>query len=42
MEKILNIAAGRFPPLDVPTPHFIVNVDTMFYLNTLPDSIFYS
>lgn len=31
-EKILNIAAGKFPPiLSARDPYFLVNIDTMYY-----------
>ena len=38
-EKILNIAAGKFMPLDVKKPFFVVNVDTMFYLHDPPENV---
>jgi hypothetical protein len=40
-QTILNIAAGKILPLDLPTKErsFIVNVDPMFYYNTDPASV---
>jgi len=35
-EIILNIASGKILPVDRKHPSFIVNVDTMFYLNNEP------
>ncbi len=38
---ILNIAAGKFPPIDLDAgdPSFIVNLDTMYYSHTITDQI---
>lgn len=36
MERILNIASGNEPPIDIKQPIFLVNVDTMFYNNVEP------
>lgn len=40
-QTILNIAAGKIPPLDLPTKEksFIVNVDPMFYHNYEPAQV---
>lgn len=38
-EKILNIAGGKIPPLEIKRPAFIVNVDTMFYHNHDPGQV---
>ncbi len=36
---ILNIAAGKFDPLDLPEDFFLVNLDTSYYNNITPDEI---
>ncbi len=38
-EKILNIASGKIPPLEMKRPVFLVNVDTMFYQNHDPAQV---
>jgi hypothetical protein len=38
-KKILNIAAGKGMVLDVEKPYFLVNIDTMFYLNHSPEQV---
>lgn len=30
-KKILNIAAGKFKPIDLESPYLLLNVDTMYY-----------
>ena len=35
-EQILNIAGGKWPPLEAKKPYFIVNVDTMYYRHEDP------
>lgn len=38
---ILNIAAGKFLPIDLETfePYFLVNVDTMYYGHVIPELV---
>ena len=38
-DQILNIAGGKWPPLDIKKPYFIVNVDTMYYNNDEPATV---
>jgi len=39
MNIILNIAAGKELPLELPEPYFLINSDIMYYQNTQPDVI---
>lgn len=39
MNTILNIAAGKLIPIDLPEKYFLINTDTMYYHNTSPDII---
>ncbi len=39
MNTILNIAAGKQLPLDLPKNYFLINTDTMYYDSTSPDII---
>ncbi len=39
MNTILNIAAGKELPLELPEPYFLINSDIMYYQNTQPDII---
>ncbi len=39
MNTILNIAAGKVTPIDLPENYFLINTDTMYYHNTTPDII---
>jgi len=39
MEKVLNVAGGKFPPLNLTPPYFSVNVDTMYYYNRDPAEV---
>jgi len=39
MNTILNIAAGKQLPLNLPKIYFLINTDIMYYHSTLPDII---
>jgi hypothetical protein len=38
-ETILNIAAGKFPPLELPEYYYILNLDTMYYQANTPEQV---
>lgn len=39
MYTILNIAAGKLSPVDLPKPYFLINTDTMYYQSSPPHEI---
>lgn len=39
VHTMLNIAAGKFPPLDMPNRFHLINLDTMYYQANTPEQV---